>query len=100
MPITERLFVKEPPTREELQSLAACVEGGVRQLVATHSPHLRKLGLTGRQALALPEDEIIDLLIRQPMLLRKPILTDGEHIVIGTDRDAVLGLAGKHVMHS
>lgn len=88
--ITERRYFTERPTHEELQGLARLLPGGVRDLLSTRTSRLRELGITPE---SLGDDEILDLLTREPKLLRRPILTDGQRIVVGLDRAAMTDLA-------
>ena len=34
------------------------------------------------------DDELIELMVEQPRLIRRPILTDGDQIVFGFNQDA------------
>ncbi|MBS1786564.1 MAG: hypothetical protein JST85_02515 [Acidobacteria bacterium] len=35
-----------------------------------------------------PREELIELIIREPNLLRRPVLRKGDQVVIGFDKDA------------
>jgi arsenate reductase-like glutaredoxin family protein len=93
VPVTERLYVKEPPTRDELAQLARMVEGGARALVAPRARRLKELGI---DPATLSEEAILDLIAREPILLRRPILTDGKRAVVGANKAALAAfLAGR-----
>ena len=52
----------------------------MERLLATGSPSFRKLGLDpGR----LGEEEMIDLVLAEPRLLRRPIVVDGDRVLVG-----------------
>jgi arsenate reductase-like glutaredoxin family protein len=80
----------EHPTRAELEALAALLPGGVRDLVAPRSSRLKVLGI---DPAALDDDALLDLLVREPKILRRPIVTDGRRVVVGLDRAAIAALA-------
>lgn len=84
--VTERQYFKSLPTREELESLARLLPGGIRDLLSVRSSRLKALGL---DPTTLDDDAIADLLTREPKLLRRPILTDGKRIIVGLDRQAI-----------
>lgn len=66
--------------------IAAALPGGAHALVATRSRRYRELGL---HATAMGEGELLGLLAREPKLLRRPIVWDGRHAVVGADRAAI-----------
>ncbi|MBL8191038.1 MAG: hypothetical protein JNK38_23670, partial [Acidobacteria bacterium] len=41
-----------------------------------------------------PRDELIQLILAEPNLLRRPILRKGKQVVIGFDKDAFVRLVG------
>lgn len=88
--VTERRYFTDRPTRAELEGLARLLPGGARDLLSTRSSRLKALGLRPE---ALGDEEILDLLAREPKLLRRPILTDGRRIIVGLDRKAIADLA-------
>lgn len=71
---------QEPPAREEIEAMASRLEGGVHELVGTRSNKFRELGLKGKE---LSDSEWVDWLVKEPRLLRRPILTDGEKVIVG-----------------
>lgn len=88
--VTERRYFTEKPTREELEGLARRLPGGVRDLLSTRSSRLKELDLAPDE---LDDEAILDLLTREPKLLRRPILTDGERVIVGLDRKAFADMA-------
>jgi arsenate reductase-like glutaredoxin family protein len=88
--ITERRYFTQRPTRGELEGLARLLPGGVRDLLSTRTSRLKELGVSPKD---LSDEQIVDLLTKEPKLLRRPILTDGERIVVGLDRQAMADLA-------
>ena len=90
MAVSERHIVKEAPSLAELGELAALAPGGVRDLVAKNSARYRELHLA---AVAMSDEEWLDLLAREPKLLRRPLVTDGQRLVIGHRPEALSELA-------
>lgn len=73
--------MKEAPAEDEIRRLAK-LAGGVEQLVSTKGRRFQALGLEGK---SLSEAEWVALLHKEPGLWRRPIVTDGQRIVIGYD---------------
>ncbi len=80
MEIEERDFFKEPFSREELQDLAN--EEGLGNLFARRSPSLKKLGLDGQD---LPDSQMMDLMLQEPRLIRRPLVRIGSTLVVGAN---------------
>ncbi len=82
--IQERDFFKEPFTEAELRQLSASV--GIGQMLAVRSPSFKKLGLDERE---LSESEILNLMLREPRLVRRPMVKVGDQLVVGGNLSAV-----------
>lgn len=65
----------------ELASVARAV-GGVRALYAADSPRVKERGL---QYSAPTDDRLMELLLEDPLLLRTPIVRDGQRAAVGAD---------------
>lgn len=89
-PVHERRYFTERPTREELAALGRLLPGGVRDLLSTRSSRLKELGIRPGD---LDDPALLDLLSREPKLLRRPIVTDGQTIIVGLDRKAIADIA-------
>jgi len=83
---------RDPPTRQELAEMAALHPKGALGLLSTRSIRYRELGLAGH---SLTDNELLDLLAREPKLLRRPLITDGQRLVVGFDRAGLEALAGR-----
>jgi len=66
--------------------LAQLAPGGVESLVSKRSRRYRELGLAGK---SLDDEAWLQLLSREPMMLRRPLVTDGRRLVIGYDADGL-----------
>ena len=89
--VTERLYFKEKPTVEEVQALAAKLPGGARELLSTRSRKYKELGLAEQQ---LSDEQVIELLVQEPGLWRRPVVIHGDQVVIGFDQKRLEELLG------
>jgi arsenate reductase len=83
-----RLYLKQPPTRSELFEL---VRLGLApaDMVRWKDEPARASGVSRDDS-----DGIVDLLVREPSLLERPILQDATRAIVGRQRDAVLRFVG------
>jgi Spx/MgsR family transcriptional regulator len=82
---TTRDLFKEPLTADEIRRLAKLAPGGVRGLLSIRSPQVKALGLDRRQ---VSDAELVALMVKEPRLLRRPLLHDGRRLVVGFAKDA------------
>ncbi len=90
--IEERDFFKDRLTEEEIRGLAADV--GISQLFARRSPSLKQLGLADQE---LSEDRMVELMLQEPRLVRRPLVLLDGRLLVGANLKAVeaaLGRAG------
>lgn len=80
MSAEERDFFAHPLTREELDEIARRA-GGVRNVFAFNSPSFKKLD---RDPASLSDEELSDLILSEPRMLRRPLmLTDDGRVLAG-----------------
>lgn len=84
-----REFFKQKFTREELTGLLERAGLPVSDLLSTRSTPYREKGLAERD---LTHDDIIDLMLEGPRLLKRPILVSGSTTVIGYKADEIRDL--------
>ena len=80
-------YLKNPPNTQTIREL-------VKKLGIKSHELLRK-GESEYQSLALqdPTDEqVVDAIVKHPILLQRPIVVAGEHAAIGRPPEAVLGI--------
>lgn len=77
---TSRDFFKSRFSREELQSLLAEAGLSARELLSTRSKvyKARQLEIDG-----LADDALLDLMIDEPTLLRRPIVLGAGQVIVG-----------------
>ena len=84
MELEERDFFKEPFNQQELQDLASDV--GTAQIFARRSPSLKKMGLADQD---LSAEQMLSLMLREPRLVRRPLVRIGVRLLVGANLKAV-----------
>ena len=82
--IEERDYFQERFTETEIRELAAPV--GISNIFAWRSPSLKKLGLAGQE---IPEDRMMELMLEEPRLVRRPLIKLGDRLVVGGSMKAI-----------
>ena len=82
--VTDRDFFNETLSESEVRHLAAMV--GTENIFARRSPSLKKLGLADKE---LSDDEMVNLMLQEPKLVRRPLLKVGDKLMVGGGRAAV-----------
>ncbi|MED1122924.1 Spx/MgsR family RNA polymerase-binding regulatory protein [Bacillus atrophaeus] len=92
----ERHLFRETPTMEELKYILSLTTEGIDQILATRSQTFKELNLNIEE---MTVNEVLDLLIEKPKLLRRPILVDNRKLVIGYNPGELLKLTKKKTVH-
>lgn len=82
---TTRDLFKRPLSAAEIRALARRTAGGVRTLLSVRSTPYRALGLDRRE---VSDAELVELMAKEPRLLRRPLLVSDDSVVVGYDREA------------
>ncbi len=87
--LTERDFFQDPFTEDEIRALV----GGrsVSDYFSYNSPSFKKLGLARDQ---LTDDELVEMMVAEPRLIRRPLIQVGDDLVVGTDKKAMARVFG------
>lgn len=80
----ERHIFRQTPTVEELTFLLSLTTEGLDDILATRSQSFKELNLDIDD---LPLSQVVELIVENPKLLRRPILTDGKQLVVGYQPD-------------
>ena len=80
MALDERDFFKEPFTRVELDALLA--GRTARELFSFKSPSVKALGLEPDN---LRDEQLIQQMLKEPRLIRRPIVRLGDMLLFGAD---------------
>lgn len=89
---TVRLYLEQPPTRAEVETLVDLTGGDARALLRDGEPEFKA---TGKKASALDRKAVVDLIAKTPKLLQRPIVTSGGKGAIGRPPEAVLAVLPK-----
>lgn len=79
-------YLKEPPSKKRILELANMLGGDAHTLLRTKEPAFRESGLTPESTNA----EIADAIVREPVLLERPIVVRGSRAAIGRPPEKVL----------
>jgi arsenate reductase (glutaredoxin) len=75
-------IVENPPSRAELQDIYEKSTLELKKFFNTSGQKYRELGIKDKISTA-SEDELLDLLASDGMLIKRPLLTDGEKVTVG-----------------
>ncbi|MEH7096198.1 arsenate reductase family protein [Neobacillus vireti] len=75
-------IVEQPPSREQLQEYYQKSGLELKKFFNTSGLKYRELGIKDKMKTAT-EGELLDLLSSDGMLIKRPILTDGERVTVG-----------------
>ena len=82
--VTDRDFFKETFSESEIRELAAMA--GTENIFARRSPSLKKLSLVDKE---LSDDEMINLMLQEPKLVRRPLIKVGGKLMVGGGTAAI-----------
>lgn len=85
-----RDYFKDRFTVEELRDLLARLDLRPAEVLSRRSRAYKEL--VGDREPALTDDELLALMVREPTLLRRPLVTAGDRVVVGFDREALNAL--------
>ncbi|MBN8250397.1 Spx/MgsR family RNA polymerase-binding regulatory protein [Priestia flexa] len=88
----ERHLFRETPTYEEMLELLSMTTEGIDEILAKRSQEYKNLDVDVE---SMTLSEVVHLLMEQPRLLRRPILTDGKKLVVGYNESALKNLVKK-----
>ncbi|AYC29566.1 Spx/MgsR family RNA polymerase-binding regulatory protein [Paenisporosarcina cavernae] len=88
----ERHLFRETPTQEELYYLLSLTTDGVDELLATRSQSFKDLNLDIDE---LSLSQVVNLMVENPKLLRRPILVSEQRLVVGYQPEQLSTLSNK-----
>jgi arsenate reductase len=80
------LYLKHPPTADELRAIIDKLEDPVTDLVRRDAAFAR-LELT--EADVVTADQVVDVLVAHPELLQRPVLVTDDTAIVGRPKDRV-----------
>ncbi len=82
----ERHLFKNPPTVEELKEIVKRTMNGMDDILSTRSQKYKELEVDIED---LKMSELLEMLSEEPRLLRRPIILDGDNLIVGFNREAL-----------
>jgi len=82
-------YYTEPLTKKKLAELLGKMSISARELLRTSEQIYRDLGLAKKE---MSDDELIDLMIKHPDLIQRPIVERGKRAVLGRPVENVKAL--------
>ncbi|KRN27978.1 regulatory protein Spx [Lactobacillus selangorensis] len=86
LPYQERNIFSKPLSKAELKKLLCRTENGTEDIIATHSNAYQAL-TCNLEDLSL--DKLLDLLVQEPHLLKRPIIFDDKRLEVGFNEEEV-----------
>lgn len=93
----EQHLFRETPSVDELRQILSLTTMGIDEILAKRSKEYKALDIDVDD---LTINEFLDLVTEKPKLLRRPILTNGEKIVVGYDLDGLRGITDKKMEYT
>ncbi|RSL30366.1 arsenate reductase family protein [Salibacterium salarium] len=82
----EHDIVQNPPSREKIEDLYQKSGLALKKFFNTSGKKYRELGIKDKMKEA-DESELLDLLASDGMLMKRPIVTDGDQVTVGFKED-------------
>lgn len=86
LPYKEQNLAKEPLTKEELLNILSKTESGMESIVSSKNRYAKALKFDIEE---LSVSEMIDVIIRNPRILKTPILIDDKRLQVGYKEDDI-----------
>ncbi|GGV13238.1 transcriptional regulator Spx [Lactobacillus acetotolerans] len=86
IPFKERNIFSEPLTKEELIQILRMTENGTEEIISTRSRAFQQLKVNLDD---LSIDQLLDLVEKNPSLLRRPIIMDDRRLQVGYNEDEI-----------
>lgn len=82
----ERNIISEPLTAEEIKSVLRLTEDGTEEIISTNSKTYQQLNV---DIDSLPLKELYELIIENPLMLRRPIIVDHKRLQVGYNDEEI-----------
>lgn len=86
IPLKERNIFSEPLTKKELLKILRMTENGTEEIISTRSRAFQQLRINLDD---LSIDQLLDLVEKNPSLLRRPIIMDDRRLQVGYNEDEI-----------
>lgn len=82
-------YLKNPPSANELQSILTKLGMSATDIIRSGEPEYRELGL---MAASYTQDGLVDIMVKHPKLIERPIVVNGNKAAIGRPPENVLAI--------
>ncbi|WP_404450469.1 Spx/MgsR family RNA polymerase-binding regulatory protein [Sutcliffiella horikoshii] len=86
----EKHIFRETPNKEEMMKILSLTTEGIDEILATRSQTFKDLGIDVNE---LSLSQLIELIIEEPKLLRRPIITSGKKLIVGYNESSLQKLS-------
>lgn len=86
IPFKERNIFSEPLSKKELLRILRMTENGTEEIISTRSRAFQQLRINLDD---LSIDQLLDLVEKNPSLLRRPIIMDDRRLQVGYNEDEI-----------
>lgn len=86
----EKHIFRDTPNKEEMMKILSLTTEGIDEILATRSQTFKDLGIDVNE---LSLSQLIELIIEEPKLLRRPIITSGKKLIVGYNESALQKLS-------
>ncbi|MCP3030304.1 Spx/MgsR family RNA polymerase-binding regulatory protein [Halobacillus sp. A1] len=86
---SEQHLFRETPDVNELRRILSLTTNGIDEILAKRSKEFKALNIDVEE---LTVNEFLNLVIEKPKLLRRPILTNGDKLVVGYNVEGLRGI--------
>ena len=86
IPFKERNIFSEPLTKDELLQILRMTENGTEEIISTRSRAFQQLKVNLDD---MSIDQLLDLVEKNPSLLRRPIIMDDRRLQVGYNEDEI-----------
>ena len=97
IPFNERDIIANPLDRDELKQILRLTENGFEDIVSTRSKAFKALHIDLSD---LGFNQLLDLLVEKPQLLKLPIIYDGRRLQIGYNEEDIRAFLPRSVRKS
>tara|TARA_Y100001936_G_scaffold140480_1_gene137086 strand:- start:1000 stop:1350 length:351 start_codon:yes stop_codon:yes gene_type:complete len=82
-------YLNNPPTVDQLKEILSLLEMSPRDLMRKKEDEYKKLGLANSE---LSEEELVDCMVKNPILIERPIVVVGGKAALGRPPEQVLNI--------
>ncbi|WP_099087479.1 transcriptional regulator SpxA [Weissella cibaria] len=86
IPYKERNVFKDPLTRDEIKNILRMTEDGTEEIISTRSKLFSELDISLDD---LSLGELIEMIQKQPALLKRPLMIDEKRMQVGYNEDEI-----------